>query len=218
MTNCESGHQSTKPISNNNPNEHKVVVQEVKQANEYTYLRVKEDDKEKWLAVETMEAKPGETYYYEGGFEMKNFKSKELNRKFESVIFLDKITAEPNSTMVNPHISGGSMIKVEKSEVKVEMAKGGITIAELFANKMNYKGKTVKVRGQVVKFTPSVMGKNWFHLQDGTDFKGKFDLTVSSDADVKVGDVVTVEGKIILNKDLGFGYVYEVLMENAVTN
>jgi hypothetical protein len=216
MTNCQSNQQNTKQM---NPNEHKIVVQEVIQAKEYTYLRVKERDKELWLAVNAMQAKPGDIYYYEGGFEMKNFKSKELNRTFDSVIFLDKITTEPDNTnsgtAENPHKSGGPMTKIIKTKVKVDKALGGITIAELFADKIKYEGQTVKVRGEVVKYTPSVMGKNWFHLQDGTDFNGKFDLTVSSDAEVHLDDVVTVEGKIILDKDLGYGYVYEVLMENA---
>ena len=217
MTNCQSKQQNDKPL---NPNEHKVVVQEVIQAKQYTYLRVKDADKVIWLAVEAMEAKQGETYYYEGGFKMKNFKSKELDRTFDSVLFLDKISKDPSSanssTAENPHKSGGSMIKVTKSDVKVDKAQGGITIAELYANKKNYEGKSVIVKGKVVKYTPGVMGKNWFHLQDGTDLNGKFDLTVASDVEVKVGDIVTVEGKITLDKNIGFGYVYEVLIENAV--
>ena len=77
-------------------------------------------------------------------------------------------------------------------------------------------GKTAKIKGQVTKYTPAVMGKNWIHIQDGSDFNGKFDLTVTSLNDVKVGDVVTLEGKISLNKDLGYGYFFDVIMEDAV--
>jgi hypothetical protein len=62
------------------------------------------------------------------------------------------------------------------------------------------------------------MKKNWIHLQDGTDFSGKFDLAVTTDSEVKVGDNITVEGVITLDKDFGFGYFYEVLMEDAKIN
>lgn len=60
------------------------------------------------------------------------------------------------------------------------------------------------------------MDKNWVHIQDGTNFKGKFDLTVTTDREFKIGDVVTFEGRISLNKDFGYGYYYEVLMENGI--
>jgi hypothetical protein len=90
-----------------------------------------------------------------------------------------------------------------------------MTIAKLFAEKAGMAGKTVKVRGQVTKYTPMVMGKNWIHIQDGTDYQGKFDLTVTSGTEVKLGDIVTLEGKIALDKDLGYGYFFDVLMEDA---
>ena len=31
----------------------------------------------------------------------------------------------------------------------------------------------------------------------------------------KVGDVVTVEGKVTLDKDFGHGYFYEIIIEEA---
>ncbi|MCX6291682.1 MAG: hypothetical protein NT126_07945 [Bacteroidetes bacterium] len=40
-------------------------------------------------------------------------------------------------------------------------------------------------------------------------------MTITIDREVKVGDVVTVEGKISLDKDFGSGYFFEVLMEDA---
>ena len=59
------------------------------------------------------------------------------------------------------------------------------------------------------------MGKNWFHIQDGTTNNGDFDLTITSAAEVKVGDIVTIEGVVALKKDFGAGYSYEVIIEEA---
>ncbi len=227
LTACQSQTSST---TTDNPNNHKVIVQEVLQANEYTYLRVKENDKELWLALPTVDAKVGETYYYERGMEMKNFDSKDLNRRFESVLFLEGVSKEPiaakteNPSMngTNPHVNNNAMgttpskPALEKQEVKIEKTEGCVSIADLFSKKADYTGKTVKVKGKVTKFSEGIMNKNWIHLQDGTDAGGKFDLTVTSaDAVVKVGDIVTLEGKIAADKDFGFGYFYEVLMEDA---
>jgi len=59
------------------------------------------------------------------------------------------------------------------------------------------------------------MNTNWIHLQDGTESDGKFDLTATCLENLNVGDIVTLEGKITLDKDLGYGYFYEVLLEDA---
>ena len=236
---CQQG-QETKTVNTEPSNFHKIVVQDVLQASEYTYLHAKENNAEIWLAVPSMQAKSGETYYYEGGIEMKKFESKELNKIFESIILLEKLNTEPKSSAVvatdkpytaapadNQAPSGhegapatGEDYKrkatpPEKKEVRVAVAKGGISIAELFSKKDSYAGKTVKIKGEVTKYTPAVMNKNWIHIQDGTDDNGKFDLVVTSVNEVKVGDVVTFEGKISLNKDLGYGYFFDVIMEDA---
>jgi hypothetical protein len=88
----------------------------------------------------------------------------------------------------------------------------------LFSKKDSYAGKTVKIKGQVTKYSPEIMNKNWIHLQDGTQEQGKFDLVITSAAAVQVGDVVTFEGKIILNKDFGYGYKFDVMMEDGSVN
>jgi len=115
------------------PGVHKIVVKEVVQTNNYTYLRVEENEVEKWLAVAKMEANQGETYYYTGGFEMQNFESKELGKTFESVYFLESVSSSPDimarEQAKEPHSTG--KLNVEKQDVSVKPAEGGITIAEL---------------------------------------------------------------------------------------
>ena len=237
---CKSGSDSdTKQTDGNQPNTHKVVVKDVLHTSSYTYLQVTENNKEQWLAVPSMQAKSGETYYYQGGLVMNKFQSKELNRTFESVLFLEGVSTDPNTVKVSKTAADApampkandtstgtatgptaqytrTVTPVEKKEIKIDAAKGGITIGELFAKKENYSGKTVKIKGEVTKFTPAVMNKNWIHIQDGTEHAGKFDMVITTDKEVNVGDKVTFEGKISLNKDLGYGYFFEVIMEDAL--
>ncbi|HEX5742399.1 MAG TPA: hypothetical protein VFY09_00700, partial [Flavobacteriaceae bacterium] len=59
------------------------------------------------------------------------------------------------------------------------------------------------------------MNKNWIHLQDGSSFKGLNDVIVTTLAKVAVDDIVTVKGLVVLNKDLGSGYKYDILIEDA---
>jgi len=196
--------------------EHKVVVKEVIQAGVYTYLNVKEKRKETWLAVPAMEAKPGDKLTYSGGLEMTDFVSKELNRTFPSVLFLESVNSDSKKSEPAAMTSAqAGAVKIEKINVKIEPVEGGISIARLLETKSEYSGKSVKVTGKITKVNPEIMGKNWIHIQDGTEFNGAFDLTITTDVQPAVGDTVTFEGRITLKKDFGYGYFYEVLMEDA---
>ncbi|MEI8201438.1 MAG: hypothetical protein WCH34_00385 [Bacteroidota bacterium] len=213
---------------------HTVVVQEIIQTSNYTYFRlselgnpqIKETDT-LWAAVTRTESKIGETLYYKGGFPMKDFPSKELNRTFKEVLFLDSLShtsdfakkemaAIPSHQYMSTADSTMAMKpKITKVEVKVDPIAGGVSIADLYSKKASFSGKTIKVKGKVTKFSPEIMGKNWIHIQDGTESNGKFDLTITTSSTVNVGDVLGFEGKISLNKDLGHDYFYEVIMEDA---
>jgi len=103
----------------------------------------------------------------------------------------------------------------EKVNVVVEPCDGCLTIAKLMENKKSESGKVIKVKGSITKFNPQIMGKNWVHIQDGSEFSGTFDLTITTDLEVVVGQIVTFEGKIALDKDFGYGYSYNVLMEEG---
>jgi hypothetical protein len=196
---------------------HEVVVNEVIQAGSYTYLNVSEKRKKSWLAVPSVQASKGDKISYSGGLIMTDFFSKELNRTFASVLFLESVkTGSDIGEASSPKASTmGSALKMEKIDISIEPGEGCISIAKLFETKTQYSGKTVKVRGRITKFNPAIMGKNWIHIQDGTDFNGGFDLTVTTDSQVAVGDTVIFEGKITLKKDFGYGYFYEVLMEDG---
>lgn len=209
----------SRPFDQKSPGAHKVVVTEVLQTTNYTYLHVKENDSVEWLAVPSMQAKAGETYYYLGGLPMKEFESKELHKKFDAVLFLGGVSAEPITANSSKKTDGPYTRKATpevKKDIKIETPKDCITIASLLSQKDALAGKTVKIKGQVTKYNAAIMDKNWIHLQDGTESNGKFDLVITTTSTVKVGDIVTLEGTIALNKDFGYGYLFEVMMEGAV--
>jgi hypothetical protein len=113
----------------------------------------------------------------------------------------------------HPPVGASSEPAVEAGSIPV--AEGGVTIEGLFAKKAELVGQEVTVRGKVVKATAGVMGTNWYHLQDGTGAAGSNDLTVTSDATAKVGDVVVIAGTVATDKDFGMGYKYDVIVEKA---
>ena len=160
---------------------------------------------------------------------MKNFNSKELNRTFETIYFVQGLSKEPITASAAPAGMGGmsgmtgdmaakhtGKIALEKKAgINIAPAEGSISIAQLWADKDKYSGKVIKIKGQVVKINEQVMGKNWIHIQDGSGDSGNFDLAVTTLDGMKMDDVVTFEGTITLNKDFGAGYFYELIMEDA---
>jgi hypothetical protein len=106
---------------------------------------------------------------------------------------------------------------MEKIEVEKAPGPDGKRIAELFASRKELAAKPVAVRGKVVKYAPGILGGNWAHLRDGTgaDASKDNDLTVKTQDTVAVGDTVVAKGTVVIDRDLGAGYFYPVLIEDA---
>jgi hypothetical protein len=67
----------------------------------------------------------------------------------------------------------------------------------------------------VVKYTANIMGRNWIHIKDGSAKDEKGELTVTTTDRTSLGKTIIVSGNLVLNKDIGSGYKFPVLIENA---
>jgi hypothetical protein len=208
-------------------------VLEVIDVDPYTYLRLKTDAGETWAAVSKAPVKKGTQVTIFDPTVMENFKSQALKRTFPSIVFGSAVVAgAPASAAAAPtasgaphagadmgQIHGGVGQSIDAGAVKVAKAEGPMarTIAEVNANRLALKDKTVTVHAKVVKVNANVMGKTWVHLRDGSGSAADAsnDLLVTSQDEPKVGDVVIAKGVVRTDVDLGSGYAYKVLVENA---
>jgi hypothetical protein len=195
-------------------------VMETMDAGGYTYVRVKSGRDEVWAAGPETPVSVGDVVAMPEGMKMENFKSETLDRSFDAVYFVSEIRVGPEASAggnrkMPPNHPPMQSVPEGMDFSGIEVPDGGVSIADLYSGKTELEGKQVRVRGKVVKFTPGVMGKNWIHLRDGTGDEGTDDVAVTTDATVAVGDVVTAQGTVVLDKDFGFGYKYIVLVENA---
>jgi len=194
-----------------------VKVKAVEQVPNYTYLLVKGKGPEYWIAVSSTEIAVGEKLTYQGGMVMEGFYSKELDRTFDKVLFLDGFDNGQQAPAMGQMQGStqGSKVNTDKLDISIEHEAGIVSVADLFKDPEAYEGKTIRVKGEVAKFNAQIMDRNWIHIQDGTEFEGKYDLTVTSLQGFTVGQVVTLEGILALNRDFGYGYTYELLLEEA---
>jgi hypothetical protein len=87
------------------------------------------------------------------------------------------------------------------------------TIKEIVENPEKYENKIVLVSGVCSKINLAIMSRNWIHLKDGS--KDDFDFVITSKDKVEKGDRVSIQGVIRVKVDFGFGYNYDVIMQEA---
>ena len=167
-------------------------------------------------------AKVGQELTFTSGSQMMNFTSKSLKRTFETIYFCGPPAGQTGGDdSLKGKKSPGSQGSVAKTAEKVKVAKAkganAYTVAELYRLKSTLNGKQVVIRGKVVKVSAGIMGRTWIHLQDGTGSAkhGTHDLVVTSQAVPAVGEVVTVTGKLVKDRDFGSGYRYAVIVEEG---
>jgi len=195
-------------------------VVETMNAGTYTYVQVDDGSKKIWAAAPRFDVAVGDEVVVPEGAPMPNFESKTLGRTFDLVYFVPGVQVTSGRAVKDPvaaaHGAGAMTAPAVALDVSnIKKADGGHTVAELFANKTTMVGKEVVVRGKVAKFTADIMGKNWIHVQDGTGSAGTNDLTVTTNTSTAVGSTVLVRGKLGTDKDFGFGYKYDVIIEDA---
>ncbi len=196
------------------------TVAETMNSGGYTYLRVVAENRSVWAAAPETIVRVGEKVRLPKGMAMNNFASKTLNRSFDVIYFIGSFERVEGDTPQQQVAAAHGAIAKKKESAPLDTsgivkADGGYTIGELFGDKDSLAGKEVAVRGKVTKFSAAVMGKNWLHLSDGTGSEGSNDLTVTTAAVADVGSTVLVHGTLTANKDFGYGYKYDLIIEDA---
>jgi hypothetical protein len=185
----------------------------------YTYINIEKDGQKTWVAVPRMKVTLGQDISLKSGMTMKNFRSKTLNRTFDTIIFSGGIIGHHGTGTVKISADRKPTKVADNKIIKVKKAAGpdAYTVAELYKKSAELDEKNIVLRGQVVKFTAQIMGKNWLHVQDGSGnpSNGNNDIIVTSQDVVSVGDVVTLKGILYKDKDFGSGYNYAVIVEGA---
>jgi hypothetical protein len=202
------------------------TVAETIEAGGYVYLKLEEQGI--WIAANTFKVSEGDKIQYSGGMEMKGFHSKSLDRTFDSIYFVSKASLVGQGGKAQTAVAGmpadhatNAMPPGKPAAVQAPVAgeikhlKDDQTVETVFANSVDLKGQVVSVNARVIKINKSIMGRNWITLQDGTGAEPDHKLLATSQQDVSPGDIVIAKGTVNTDIDLGYGYTYKVLLEEA---
>ena len=197
-------------------------ILEIKGAMGYKYLKVDENGTELWVAIANAPVSVGDRIGYDKKTVMKNFESKTLGQKFKEVIFASDVylpqkVEKPKSMKEMLHLKDSSQNEEEEPS-KPFVKKDAYTIEEVHMWRKHLDGQTISLEATVYKVSHQIMKLDWVHLGDGTGNEKKLtdDLVfTATSSSIKAGDKVIATGKVVVNKDFGFGYFYKVLIQDA---
>lgn len=194
-------------------------IAETQDAGGYTYVKILVDKQPIWAAGPITKVQIGDEIGFNSDMPMNDFYSKALQKDFKSIYFVDHFTLNGVSTKkptkaqkLDPHQKKTTAAAKQVALKPFSKLENGQTISEILQNATKLSDQKISIRGQVSKFTAGVMGKNWIHIIDSSSKK---DLTITTDSTATIDDIIVIEGKLTLNKDFGYGYVYDVIIEDG---
>lgn len=213
-------------------------ILEIEDARGYKYLKIDENGTELWVAIASAPVSVGEKIGYDKTTIMHDFESKSLGKKFKEIIFASDVylaqkAPKPTSmkdglesTTNNPHANDPhkgtdmeqSPIEEEVKPTKPFVKKDFYTIEELHMYRKELKDQIISVKATVRKVSRQIMKLDWIHLSDGTGNEKNLsnDLVfTAASSTLNIGDKVIATGKVVTNKDFGYGYFYKVIIQDT---
>ncbi len=214
------------------------TVLEIKGVMGYKYLKVDENGTQHWVAIANAPVTIGDKIGYDKKTIMHDFESKSLGQKFTEIIFASDVylpqkvekpksmkemlgLSTQNPQAKDPHKGMGvGMSPIEEDEIPAKpfVKKDFYTIEEVHMWRKNLEDQIISLEGTVFKVSHQIMELDWVHLGDGTGNEKKLtdDLVfTATSTNIKAGDKVVAKGKVVVNKDFGYGYFYKVLIQDA---
>ena len=203
------------------------TVAETMNSGGYTYARLQAGGRDDvWIAAPEFDAQIGERLSASLEMPMQNFESRTLHRTFPLVYFVAEIARGGGSLVKTPQGAPPALMASHGASgagspgptvAQIDPPPGGLSIADVFAKRSSLSGRAVTVRGTVVKINNGILDRNWIHIQDGSGSSSSNDndLTITSDGQAQVGDVITASGVLGTNRDFGAGYAYDAILEKA---
>jgi hypothetical protein len=193
-------------------------VAEVIQVSQYTYLRLESGE---WAAVPSAPSLAvGQTVGVVTQNQMTDFVSPSLGRTFAKIWFgvfegAEPVPRAPQEAPMAPKAPPPAEVKAALEAVGSSSAVS-LRVTDVFSERGALSGQRVKVKGTVDRVS-TVQGIHYVHLKDGTGVAADKtdDLLCLSSTELTKGAAVTLEGVVVLNKDVGMGPM-PVVLDQAV--
>ena len=194
---------------------HEVRVLESIPTDAYLYLRVREGDREYWIATSKRDLLPDERYFYNEALMRTDFRSEALDRSFDTLYLVTRMVPESDRKSLE---SGGysphnpQAVDAEGSEpAPFHATVRPVSIHELVERPGDFADKWVRVEGRCERINYGILGRNWVHLRS----ESGEELVVTTQDSVPLNAPVAMRGIVRQGRDFGSGYTYSLLLEEG---
>lgn len=179
------------------------VVEQVVQRDELQLLSVRQGELQTWVIVPNVHAAVGDYVLLGAGVAQRDVHIPEIDQQVPMLVDIEHIQVVDLQTAQ----------RVSASRRPAE----AVAIGTVYAELAQRADQEIVVYGTVVKATGAV-GWIWVHIQDGTGSSAAetHDLTIQTKQPVVRGQRVAFRGMLRSDVDIGFGYEYTALVEDAV--
>ena len=199
---CQDDPSGTAPPPDGWANSAPTVVDQVIQREGTQLLLVRQGELQVWVSVPDVGAAPGDHVLLGRGTARTDVEIPELKRRAREVVDIEHVRVVDEETA--------------RAAVISQAPPGAVPVGTVYAELTRRDGQELVVYGTAVKVTGAV-GSNWVHIQDGTGDAdvGTHDITIKTQQAVAVGQRVAFRGTLRKDADIGFGYHFDALVEDA---
>jgi hypothetical protein len=201
LAGCREG-AGTEPPPGGWANTAPTVVERAVDRDRVQLLKVRQGELTTWVKVPQVDAEPGDYVLLGQGQARTDVEIPELRRRVPQLVEIDHVRVVD--------------LEAARRAVAASAPEDAVSIGRTYAELNERADEEIVVFGTVAKATGAI-GWNWVHLRDGTGdpSAGTHDLTVQTKARVGEGQRVAFRGVLRKDVDLGFGYHYDALVEEA---
>ena len=196
------GSSGTEPPPDGWANSAPTVVDQVVNREATQLLEVRQGKLTTWVEVPRVGAKVGDYILLGRGTAREDVAIPEVGRRAPQIVDIE------HARVVS--------FETAKRAVLAAAPENAVAVGSVYAELDQRRGQEIVVYGTVVKAAGAV-GWYWVHLRDGTGdpAAGTHDLTVQTRWEVAEGQRAAFRGVLRKDVDLGFGYHYDALVEEA---
>jgi hypothetical protein len=195
---------------------HKIIAEVIQSQGEKILVKAIEGNRSFWVQAPMTDLEIGESYFFKENPNSLKVRVKDVleNQIIDTLYVVNSLVPAKHGMMHHTKKEPPEdIIYTEESLPRKVMVDGSISIAELVKNAEKYENKTVQISGECTKVNYNIMGRNWIHLKDGS--QDDFDLVVTSEENPSTGQILTMQGVVIRDKDFGAGYQYSLILEQG---
>lgn len=178
------------------------VVEQAVDRGDVQLLAVRQGALQAWVQVPAVGAKVGDYVLLGQGTARTDVDIPEVGQRAPTVVDIEHVQVVDEATA--------------RQTLAAAAPDGAVPVQTVYAELEQRAGQPIVVYGTVVKAT-SAVGSVWVHIQDGTGDAAAAtnDLAVQTHQTVTRGQRIGFRGVLRKDVDLGFGYHFDALVENA---